>query len=335
MPAAHRLGGPLFRHDGLIAGNELRATFAAWRDRFLLVFLILAALTVARAQIVDRPWAESAWAALAAGAVAGASATRLIAARLGFHATDGLLAADALHPPTRLRYAAAWHSVGVAMIFTVSLVIRPSLLVAVLPGYIAGGSMVQLRPPLAVAVAAVANRVRSARLIARWLHRPRAGVAAALLLAIAMLPARALDVPVRTAMLGAGALLLAGALTRVDDGVVRFMALAGHRPTRIVARHARGVLAFAGIAAPACWLGAGGTVAAIVVAGALTMLLLMTVRVLAYQLHRRRSADALVTMVIGALVLVGYVAPLLLPLLALAILGRLWHRAARRTWSLP
>lgn len=128
----------LFRHDRLIAWNTIRATFTGWHDRAIAALMLVAALAVVRAWFVDRPWTVAAWTALAAGAMIGMGAGRLVGTRRAFHAFDGLLTADALHPQIRRLYMAAWHGVGLTLLALVTLIARPSLLVVSVPAYLTG-----------------------------------------------------------------------------------------------------------------------------------------------------------------------------------------------------
>ncbi|WP_235512639.1 hypothetical protein [Sphingomonas sp. Leaf17] len=100
--------------------------------------ILLAIVAGLRAWLVDQPWTVAAWAALGAGVMIGIGMSRAIATRLAFHASDGLLAADALHPRSRRRYRVAWHGVGLASLAAVSLIARPSLLPVSVSAYLAG-----------------------------------------------------------------------------------------------------------------------------------------------------------------------------------------------------
>ncbi len=232
----------LFRQDRLIASNTIRATFAGWHDRAIAALMLLAALAAARAWFVDRPWTVAAWAALAAGAMTGIGAERLVRARLTFHAFEGLLAADALHPQMRRRYMAAWHSIGLALLAVTTLIVRPSLLVISVPAYLSGVLIAGLTGGVRIPKRIVGT-ARPGWTLRAWSHRPVAGAAAAtvLLLLLLLLPARTLGTNALMAVVGICTVLLALMLTGVDDAVVRFMTIAGHGSRRIVVHHGKGI----------------------------------------------------------------------------------------------
>ncbi|WP_267389800.1 hypothetical protein [Sphingomonas sp. GC_Shp_3] len=323
----------LFRQDQLIAWNTIRATFASWHDRAIAALMVLAALAVARAWFVDHPWTVAAWAALAAGTVIGIGAERLVRARLAFHAFDGLLAADALHPQMRSRYMAAWHGVGLALLAVVSLIARPSLLVVSVPAYLAGVLVAGLTGGVRMPKR-IAGTARPGWTLRAWSHRPIAGVAAATVLLLALLPARTLGTNALMAVVGIGTVLLALILTSVDDAIVRFMTIAGQGSRHIIARHIRGLASFLAVAVSACWVMLGPIAAGIVAAVCAAMMLLVSLRVLAYRLHAKRFADLLVSLLAGLLMLVAYSMPVVLPVIALAMFWQLQRRGRAKTWLL-
>ncbi len=323
----------LFRQDRLIASNTIRATFAGWHDRAIAALMLLAALAAARAWFVDRPWTVAAWATLAAGTMTGIGAQRLVRARLAFHAFDGLLAADALHPQMRRRYRMAWHGIALALLAVVSLIVRPSLLVVTVPTYLAGvliaGVTGGVRMPKRIA-----GTARPGWMLRAWSHRPIAGVAAATALLLLLLPARTLGTNALMAVVGTGTVLLALTLTGVDDTVVRFMTISGHGSRRIFVHHGKGIATFFAVSVPGCWIILGPVAAGITAAASVVMLLLLTLRVLAYRLHTKRFADFLVSILAGLLMLVAYLMPVAFPVLALVILWQLQRRGQAKTWLL-
>lgn len=323
----------LFRHDRLIARNELRAAFAGWHDRSIAALMLLASLTVVRAWLADRPWTVAAWAALIAGTVLGIWAERLIATRLAFHAFEGLLASDALQPQMRRRYMAAWHGVGLALLAVVTLIVRPSLLMVSAPAYLGGVLVAGLTSGFRMR-SRVAETTWPKWAIRAWAQRPVAGVSAAMFLLLSVLPARALDANALLTITGIETVLLALMLTSVDDEVVRFMDIAGHRARRIIARHASGVAAFLAMAVPECWILLGAVAAGIVATAGVAVMLLLILRILAYRLHARRFADLLVSILAGLLMLVAYSMPVALPVIALAMLWQLERRGRTKTWLL-
>ena len=299
----------LFRHDRLIAWNTIRATFTGWHDRVIAALMLLAALAVVRAWFIDRPWTIATWiatwAALVAGAMIGMGAGRLVGTRIAFHAFDGLLAADALHPQIRRHYVAAWHGVELAMLAMVTLIARPLLLVVSVPAYLAGVLVAGLTDGFKVPKH-IAGTTRPGWTLRAWSHRPIAGVAAATVLLLSLLPARTLGTNALMAVVGIGTVLLALILTSIDDAIVRFMTIAGHGSRHIIVRHTRGLASFLAVAVPACWVMLGPIAHGIVAAVCAAMLLLVSLRVLAYRLHAKRFADLLVSILAGLLMVVAY-----------------------------
>lgn len=323
----------LFRHDFWIVANATRATFAGWHDRLIATLMLLGALAAIQSWFAYRPWAIAASTAMGAGILVGLGAGRLLAARLAFHRFDGLLAADALHARSRRRYTLAWHGIAVMVMAAVALIARPSLIPISVAGYAAGGVAAELFGRFGTSWRP-ASHARSGWVLGRWLQRGGTGAAAALALVLALLPVRSFGMNALMMTAGIGTVLIGLLLTKVDDGIVRFMTSIGHGPLRMVLSNAKGMLAFIAVSAPGSWLMLGfGT--AVVVAGASTaLLLLLVLRVLAYRLHAKRSADFLIAIVSGLLMLTAYYMPVALPLVVIAVLLRIGHRGAAKTWLL-
>jgi hypothetical protein len=323
----------LFRHDRLIASNTIRATFTGWHDRVIAALMLLAALAVVRAWFLDRPWTIATWAAFGMGAMTGMAAGRLVGTRLAFHAFDGLLAADALHPQIRRHYVAAWLGIGLALLAAMTLIARPALLVVSVPAYLAGVCVAGLTNGFRIPEH-IAGTTRPGWMLRAWSHRPIAGVAAATVLLLALLPARTLGTNALMAVVGIGTMLLALMLTSVDDAIVRFMTIAGHGSRRIILHHIQGLASFLAVAVPACRVMLGPTAAGLVAAVCAAMLLFLSLRVLAYRLHARRFADLLVSILAGLLMLVAYSMPVVLPVIAVAMFWQLQRRGRTKTWLL-
>lgn len=326
------LGNRLFRHDRQIAINTARANFTGWNDRLIAGAVLFLALAVVRSWAGDQPWKIAAWAACGVGVSAGIGAGRLLAARIAFHSFDGLLAADAVQRWLRRRYIVAWHGLGITTLVTVTLIARPSLLIISAPAYIIGVLVAGVAGRLAVQ--RMAARPALGRAFRRWLHRPGAGVVAATILLLTLLPSHALEMNGQLAVVGMEALLIAVALTTVEQDIVRFKASSGHSPWRIVIGYSFGLLVFTGITVPVCCLIIGPAPASIVLAVSAAMLLLLAMRVFAYCVHSKRSADLLVSVFAGLLAVVAYSMIVLLPFIAIAILWQLQRRAAAKTWLL-
>lgn len=325
--------GRLFRQDRLIAWNTIRMTFVGWHDRVIAALMLIAALVVVRAWFADRAWAVAVWAALVVSISAGVGAGRFVATRLAFHAFDGLFAADALRPPVRRRYFVAWHGVGVALVVLVTLIGRPSLLFVSVPAYLAGVLLAGLTGGFGMS-RRIAAMTRPGWRLRAWSHRPIAGILAAMVLFLSLVPTRTQDVSVLMAVVGIETMLLALMMTSIDDAVVRFMAIAGHGAGRIIGSHVRGLASFIAVTVPGCWVMLGPSAAGIVAAVGAAMVLLLILRVLAYRLHAKRFADLLVSILAGLLILVAYAMPVLLPFIALAMVWQLQRRGRAKTWLL-
>ncbi len=333
MTAAHGTTNRLFRHDGIIAINSARAILAGWWDRLIAAAMLVAALASLRGGLIGSSWTVAAWTACGGAVVFGFGARRLIAARLCFHGSDGLLAADALSPAVRQRYGAAWHGIGLAVLTMTILIARPWVLVAVFPGYLAGALIAWLLEGIRMPGPGRGG-TRTTWLVRTWLQAPAAGVVAALILFVSLLSARTLEAEALLAVAAIEAVLLGLALTAVGDDVVRFMAIAGHGSLETVARHAKSLAAFAILAVPGAGMIVGPVAAGIVAALSMALLLFLGLRVLAYRLHGKRVADVLVTVVVGLILLVSYSVPVALPFVMVAVVWHLHRRGRAKTWLL-
>ncbi|MBY0492474.1 MAG: hypothetical protein K2R93_21745 [Gemmatimonadaceae bacterium] len=324
----------LFAYDRRIVVNSIRATLAPWQDKLIAVIGLLMLVAGLRTSLAHRPWTEASWAALAVGGAVGLTAGRVIAVRLAFHACDGALAADALRAPTRQRYLIAGHAVGLLVLAVVTLVARPSLMLVSLPAYAAGalvGGGILGFGPSERAVQALRYR----RMIRSWVQHPRAGMVSAATLSLSLwLLAGVVGTIAIRAIAGLQAAIMVLALTVVEHGLVRFLTIAGQSPWQIIARHARGALLFVALAPLMCALAVDVMAAGIVAAIAIAALLLMTMRILAYRLHGKRSADVLVSILVALLILVAFSLPIMTPLVAIAMLWLLLRRSATTTWML-
>lgn len=294
--------------------------------------ILFAALAFVRSWFGNQPWEIAAGSAFGVGVIAGLGAGRLVAARIAFHSFDGLLAADAVQPALARRYMVAWHGIAITAMVAVTLIARPSLLVVSVPAYLAGVFAAGVTARLSVR--RIAGKAAVESIVRRWLHRPRAGIVAATLLLLSLLPAYGLETRGRLALVGMEAVLFTVVLTTVEQDIVRFKASSGHAPWHIVINHSYPLLLFAGVTAPVCWLVLGPAPAGIVLAASAAMLLLMAMRILAYCAHSKRFADFLVTIFAALLMLVAYSMTILLPAVAAAVLWQLQRRAAAKTWLL-
>jgi hypothetical protein len=227
----------------------------------------------------------------------------------------------------------AWHCVGIAMLVALTLIARPSLLVVSLPAYLAGALIAGLTGGF-VMPKRIAGTTRPGWTLRAWSRGPVAGMTAAMVLLLSLLPARTLGTNGLMAVVGIGTMLLALMLTGVDDAVVRFMTVAGHGSRRVISFHSKGVATFLVVAGLGCWLMLGPVAAGIVAVTGAAMLLLLTSRILAYRLYGKRFADLLVSILTGLLMLVAYSMPVALPVIVFAILWQLQRWGRTRTWLL-
>lgn len=328
------LGGRLFRCEYLMVVNATRATISRWHDRLIVVTMLLVSLAVLRSWFTDRPWMLAAWVGFGGSFLVGIALERLIAARLAFHASEGLLAADALQRTTSWRFTVAWLAIGLVAMTVATFVARPSLLVVSLPGYLIGAFVSQIIGALSL-WKPFNRKAKLALTIRTWARHPTAGFTSAVVLLLSLpLLVRILE---QDAFIAAGAslaVLFLLALTIVDDGLVRFMTISGHDPWRTVARHARAALLFTGTAVPGCLLAFGPLLAGIVGSFSAFALFLLAIRVLAYCSYGKRLANILVSVLLALLTFVAFSLPHILPLVVVTIVWQLQRHAWAKTWVL-
>ena len=221
-----RVGGRLFDYDRRILVNGLRARFAAWQDRLIAAIGLLIMLGGLREWFTDRPWTLAAPVGLIAAGICGLSSGRAISSRLVFHAFDGPLAADAIRLPTCKRYMIAWHAMGLAILATITLIARPSLLIAVLPGYVTGAIIGGRTFGFGLSGLFAKWRGNGWR-TQSWTRHPHAGIVCAAFLCLTLPLANFVGIGAIVIVVVIEATMLALALTAVDDGIVRFLTLAG------------------------------------------------------------------------------------------------------------
>jgi len=330
---ADALRSPLVRHDRMIAGNSLRSALSRRGDRLFVGAMAVIALVALHHLLAGRPLPIAIGLVGIASALVGMGLADLVHRRLAFHASDGVLAADALHRDTRRDFGLVLHLAGSALVLRVALIGRPDAALVAPAAYLAGAA-------LGHGVRAVLPRpgARAKDLVPRalqaFLRRPVSGALAAGMLILILPALGAFDVARGAAfagILGAGAALM---LTTVDDAAVRFMTLSGYPAGRIIGRQARPLLLCLALTLPAAVLLSRG-MAGLAIAGAgAAALALMAARVLAYRVHDRRIADLVLGLCVVACALAGLTFPPAVPLVVLAILWGLARRSAPATWRL-
>lgn len=324
----------LFRHDRSIVVNQVRANLTGWRDYLVAGAVVAFGAALLRSWFGDLSWHSALIAAAIAGAGAGFGTGRLLAARIAFHRADGVLAADALRPSERRRYAITWHSIAGVLFGSVMLIVQPRIAGIAVLAYPVGAGVAVLLARFATERGDASGSALM-RALRRSVQRPAAGLAAAAILAASLPLTAPLPMTGRVAVVAIVAALLGLSLSPVDDAVVRFRAIGGDPPWRIFAAGASGLALFAALAVPIVWLATGPIAAGMIAAVLLAVALLLAIRVLAYAVHDKRFADFVVAVLVGLLGFVGYSMPFLLPLVAGAIVWRLYRRASARSWLLP
>lgn len=325
-------GDRLFRQDRRSAANLLRASFAGWHDRAIATLFLLIAVMCLRAWFVGQPPSIALVAVAASGLGGGVAVGRSLHLRLAFHACDGILAADALSADPRRQYLVRWHGVALLPIFLVLLIARPALSPAAIPAYAIGAGLTAI---VARIPAGRWRRWRPARPVRAMAGRPFVGIGLAIGVLIAVSILRPSDPMTHRAAAAMLTVIAMGALTRVDDTVVRFLTASGYGTGRIVVHQMRSATGFAIVMTGGSAILFDMATVAVVGGCGLAVAGLQLLRILAYRLHRRRFADIVVAIVAGLILTTGFTFPVALPIVAGAILWQMQRRAARRTWLLP
>lgn len=320
---------PLLAHDLRILRNEIAAAIPRWRDAALAAAMLALFGAGLHAWFAGQSPAVAAWLLAGGGALAGTGIGSLVRRRIEFHASDGILAAEALRPQPAYRLTC--HAIAFAALMPVLLAARAELAGYGVAGCAAGALAMEVGGRLQPA-RDTRRRFPRARAVRAWLRLPEAGATLAAAVAAAAFAICSLA-PDAVAPI-AGALLIGAtlALTSLDDAAIRYAALSGERVMPMLVRHARALLPFAAFAVPAAALLIGAEAAAVVAITVLAALALMVLRLFAYRLYRLRAADTLVMLALGAIGLAAVAAPPLAPVVLAVTIWQLARRAARRTW---
>ncbi|MGR6328459.1 hypothetical protein ACU5AX_05300 [Sphingomonas sp. XXL09] len=296
----------------------------------MLVFV----LALARHALLDQPAERARWIAIGAAGAAAWGMERLVAERLRFHDADGVLAALSLDRIGRVHYRLRCYGVALLTIVLAMLVIRSDLVMTAAPAYLGFA---------AAGVAVARYRVRPwhgggmtpRQAFASLSRRPLAGLAAATLLLVVLLVVRPADAGAQLVETGVVTLGLAASLTAIDPAVVRYMAMAGHGLGTVLRRQLPAALVFLCLSPLAAGLAIGLSAGIVAALTASVLLLILTLRIQAYRLYRRRQADMLVAVLIGVVALVAVMVPFAAPVVALISLWRMSRGAARQLWMIP
>lgn len=328
-----RTGARLLRHDRLIVANELRSAFSRWSDRLIAIAVLAIALAALRSSLSARPFILAAAAVAVFAAVAGAGAARIIERRLAFHAEDGVIAADALAGSARRHFVLSVHLPVCGVVTLCTAISRPMTALLVPFAYLAGAGLCHLAHRLAGGGGA-RRRALFFRPATRLLQRPAAGAVAAIAAIAPQLLLQSIGAGPLAAFVGLVSGVAALLLTSLDHDVVRFMSASGYRAGRIIALHVRPLLVFLALTVPASLILSGRLAAIVVIGIVLAAFLLMTARILAYRAYSKRTADTAVSAGVAFTCFAGFMMPMLLPLVAAAILWHLQRRSAPATWLL-
>lgn len=326
--------GRLFAHDLSILMTNARSSFG-WRDRIALMLAFSLLIAGLRSFISDQPESFVQTSAFGVGIIAGFAFGRMILARLSYHASDGMLAADALVSFHRWRYASLFHALAIVGLSVSVAMVGGWLTLPFLTGYccglILGHGLSGLRVQRFQAVTRTTHWGRTAL---AWTRGGSAGIVAAFSVAALLLPLGAME--------GSASLLAAASatgitmliLTTVDHGSVRFMAMSGYGVWGALRIHFLPGFWFLVLAVFLGVVIRGPAIGTVIAGIAIAALGLQALRVLAYRIHTKRFGDWLVACLIGVVALVAWSLPLVAPIVLAVIFWHLHRRASASTWSI-
>ncbi|GAN69085.1 hypothetical protein [Acetobacter orleanensis] len=333
--------GLLFQYDTLLVWKTLTITFRRWRDRLTVAAVLLAGLLVLHLRMASCPWRLAAGIFLAIGFLGALTVLRSAAARLSNHITYGLLAPEALTPSLRRRYLATWCAIGLGSLTALTLIIRPSLLIVCVPGYLAGsvlGFVGLSKGPGSAGPDHAGAFIQKHPFFSRFRRpaAPYAGLVCALgLLAVADCTRLFLPPAFFTPVLMTVATLMLFRLSATDHAVVKFLCQSGSSPLQSIQRTSGDDAAFLLAAGPAAWSLYGWFPAVLILALCVTAGLLKTLWIWTACCHDKKRTDLIMTCETGVLILTGYEEAVLLPAVLAFFLWISYRRAAARTWLMP
>ena len=323
----------LLRHDRMIVANELGSALSSRSDRLIALAALLIALVAVRSALSHRPFIFAATAIAVLAAAVGAAAARMIERRLDFHSEVGVLAADALAESARRHYALSIQALVCAIVTMCAVIGRPAAAVLAPIGYLIGAGIGHVAWRV-LPRGASSRRSSPLRSITRMLQRPTSGALAAIPAVLLQLLLGSIEPGATAAIIAVVSAMAALLLTMLDYNVVRFLTESGYPAGRIIGLHAPSLLVFFILTVVVSLVLFDRLVAIVVFAVVLTALIFMTSRILAYRIHSKRIADTLVSIYAGIVGLTAVVMPMLLPIVVIAILWHLHHRAVQATWLL-
>lgn len=326
--------GRLFAHDFSILLTSARASFG-WRDRIALMLAFALLIAGLRSVITDQPGDLVRASAFGVGIVAGFAVGRSILARLSYHASDGMLAADALVSVSRWRYASLFHGLAVVGLSVSVALVGGGLTLPFLTGYLCGLALGHGLPRLRVQrVSAIARFMHRGRTTLAWTRESLAGIVAALLVAALLLPLAGMEGSASLLATASATGIVMLILTTVDHGSVRFMAMSGYGVWGALRVHLLPGFWFLVLAVVFGVVIHGPTNGTVIAGIAIAALGVQALRVLAYRIHTKRFGDWLVAILIGTVALVAWSLPFVVPLVLIVMFWHLHRRASASTWSI-
>lgn len=325
----------IMRHELLLLLKGARSAFAGWSNLLTLLVALPILLLVAHAWFTEVPTDRAGLAISLAGFAIGMTATHLVAERVHYHQTLGMLVEEALAPrPTFVSFATLL-AMAVAVAAAIAALLYPSGL-----GYFlaAAGAGIVARGALLIA-ASTSLSGHNSKVLPRsllfltgnWRSGVFLGLAAGFMAATG-------SVPLANEASMALALLLvcfpAFALASIDAGSVRFMAQSGFSPWQAIVKQTRALVVFGGTILPVYVLFTDLATAAFAAGIIIVILLFMVVRLLCYRLYPKRLADFTVSIILIATVLAGIAVPLLALVVFAVPVVRLWGMTSARTWQI-
>lgn len=325
----------IMRHELLLIFNDARGAFSGWSNLLTLLVAVPILLLAARSWFAEVPADQAGFVIALFGFAVGLSATHLLAERVQYHQTLGMLAEEALAVRSALAPFAILLAMAVILAAGLAGLVHPSGL-----GYFlaAAGAGIAARGLLLIVLSASSSG-GNYNALSRALLRLAGDWCSGLLLGLAV----ALSAAAGSALLAkeasmALALLLpcipALALASLDAGSMRFLAQSGFSPWQAIRKHARALVVFGGTIVPVYAMTTDLVTAAFAGGLVIVVLLVMIVRLLCYRLYPKRLADFTASILLIAVILAGIAVPLLAPVVFAVPVVRLWGMASNSTWRI-
>ena len=326
-------GGRLYKHDSQLAINLARSVFARWQDRILALALLALCVALLRSRVSEMQLPTRTWIALAVGIALGWSAGQLLNARAKFHASDGVIASDALNPKLVRHFLIAFHVAPIALTIALVLMVMPDLVLFAVSGYGAGAYLAYRLAAFAYEKKAPFRWPAASPAIRALLRNPVIGAIAGALPVFAIALQQGLEPRALQILVTAEVIILALLFTTVEYPIVAFMRLMGKAPLSIILYHTKGLAGFgAAVVAGLIWFGDSTGLAVTAAAIVLAAGFLISIRILLYCIHSKAIGDLLTGLTIAAIMGAVFIAAPLAPVLIALLVWNLHRRASARTW---